>query len=192
MGYLKFLNELWQKPKQNLGEIYRNRLIQYKKSNAIVRVDKPTRINRARSFGYKAKQGIVVVRVRLVRGGRKRALIKKGRRSKHRRRKKIVGKSYQLIAEERANRRFRNCEVLGSYLLAKDGRYAFYEVILADRNHPSIANDKDINWITKQRGKVFRGKTSAGRASRGLRRGKGKGREKIRPSLKAHQRRGKS
>ena len=47
--------------------------------------------------------------------------------------------------------------------------------------------DKDLNWIStgKHKGRVFRGLTSAGKKSRGMR-GKGKGREKVRPSLGAN------
>ncbi|MBU2634034.1 MAG: 50S ribosomal protein L15e [Nanoarchaeota archaeon] len=193
MGYLKYLQKLYRKPTKELKEILRQRLIEWRKSNVVVRVDKPLRIDRARGLGYKDKQGFVVVRVRVLRGGRQRPLIKKGRRSKARRRKKIVSKSYQWIAEEKACRKFKNCEVLNSYKLGKDGLHGFYEVILVDKNHPSIKKDKDIKWITnsQHRGRVFRGLTSSGRKSRGLS-GKGKGREKIRPSLRAHKRRGKS
>jgi len=192
MGYLKYLQKLYRKPTKELKEILRQRLIEWRRSNVVVRVDKPLRIDRARALGYRDKQGFVVVRVRVLRGGRQRPLIKKGRRSKARRRKKIVGKSYQWIAEEKAARRFKNCEVLNSYKLGKDGLHYFFEIILVDKNHPAIKKDKDIKWITnsQHRGRVFRGLTSAGRKSRGLL-GKGKGREKIRPSLRAHGRKAK-
>lgn len=194
MGYLKYVQKLWKKPKANLKEILRERLIEWRKTDTVVKIDKPTRIDRARSLGYKAKQGIIVSRVRVIRGGRQKPLIKKGRRSKHRGRRKIIGKSYQWICEERANKKFMNCEVLGSYYLAKDGKHYFYEVILIDKNHPSIKKDKDLKWISESqhKGRVYRGKTSAGRKSRGLRGNKGKGAEKNRPSLRAHSKRGKS
>ncbi|HDD26100.1 MAG TPA: 50S ribosomal protein L15e, partial [Acidilobales archaeon] len=79
-------------------------------------------------------------------------------------------KSIQLIAEERANDKYPNLEVLGSYYVAEDGKYKYYEVILVDPHHPAIRNDKDINWITEpqHRGRVYRGKTAAGRRMRGL------------------------
>jgi len=35
-------------------------------------------------------------------------------------------------------------EVLGSYYLYKDGMYLWYEIILADPNHPSIYGDKEL------------------------------------------------
>jgi large subunit ribosomal protein L15e len=114
--------------------------------------------------------------------------IKKGRRPKANRRKKIVGKSYQWIAEERANKNYKNCEVIGSYQIAKDGKYYYFEVILGDREilkkYPKTAH------FAYMKGKVFRGLTSSGRKSRGLRKGKGKGHEKNRPSLRAHGKRG--
>ncbi|MFW6144607.1 MAG: 50S ribosomal protein L15e, partial [Candidatus Natronoplasma sp.] len=52
-----------------------------------------------------------------------------------------------------------------------------------DPDHPSIENDPDINWICEkdEKRRVFKGKTSAGKRSRGLK-NKGKGAEKSRPS----------
>lgn len=189
MNLYSSVRNLWKKPKANLGGLWRERLIEWRKSDSIVRVDKPTRIDRARSLGYKAKQGYIVVRVRLLRGGRQRPLIKKGRRSKHRRRKKILSMSYQWVAEGRANKKYPNCEVLNSYYLAKDGKNYWYEVILVDREQ--VSKYKEMGWLKEgaNRGRVFRGLTSAGKKSRGLLH-KGKGAEKIRPSLRAHRRRG--
>jgi large subunit ribosomal protein L15e len=115
--------------------------------------------------------------------------LKSGRRPKTQRRKKIVNKNYQTIAEERANKRFKNCEVLNSYYVAQDGKHAWFEVILIDPHHPGIRSDPALKWVAENqhRGRVFRGLTSAGRKARGLR-NKGKGAEKIRPSLRAHNR----
>lgn len=186
MGYLKYVRKLWKKPSKAL---VKERVMGWRKSETVERVEKPTRIDRARSIGYRAKQGYVVARVKLLRGGRQRPLIKKGRRSKHRRRLKIVGKNYQWIAEEKANRKFKSCEVIGSYQLTKDGQYYYYEVILVDRilgeKYPEVRN------LVQHKGRAFRGITSAARKSRGLRH-KGKGAEKMRPSLAAHSKRGKN
>ena len=188
MVFYKRIRDLWNS--DEIKPILKNYIIKWRRELAVVRVDKPTRIDRARSAGYKAKKGIFIVRSRVLRGGRKRPRFKGGRRSKHMRRKKIVGKSYQWIAEERANKKFLNCTVLNSYMLAKDGKYYFFEVILVD---PEIVkNYKGFEWLKKNkyRKRVFHGKTSAGRRSRGLIK-KGKGREKIRPSLRANKRRAK-
>jgi large subunit ribosomal protein L15e len=190
MGIYKYIQNLWKKPKENMPELWKARLIKWRREPVSVRIEKPTRIDKARTLGYKALQGFIIVRQRVNRGGRKRAQIKKGRRPKNTRRKKIVAKNYRRIAEERANRKYPNCEVLNSYWVAEDGMHAWYEIILVDPQHPVIKSRKDLKWINEpqHRGRVYRGLTSAGRKSRGLR-NKGKGAEKARPSLRANKRR---
>ncbi|MBW2990981.1 50S ribosomal protein L15e [Candidatus Woesearchaeota archaeon] len=179
MGMYKHIRELWKKPKKNLGEVQRNRLILWRKQPVTVRIKKPTRIDRARSLGYKAKQGFIVLRQRVIRGGRMKPTHKKGRRPKRYTRTKTLKKNYQWIAEERAVKKYTNCEVLNSYWVGQDGKHYWYEVILIDRNHPNIKKDIYLKRIAKQRGRVHRGLTSAGKKTRGLRK-KGKGAEKIR------------
>ncbi|MEK6907433.1 MAG: 50S ribosomal protein L15e [Nanoarchaeota archaeon] len=189
MALYKYLQKTWQEHPKELEDLYKLRLIEWRRGNSVVRVEHPTRLDRAHALGYKAKQGYVVVRVKLLRGGRQRPRIKSGRKSKNARRKLILEMNYQWVAEQRANKKYPNCEVLNSYYLAKDGKYYFYEVILIDRElgkkYPKIMN------LAEQRGRVYRGLTSAGRKSRGLR-GKGKGYEKMRPSYHAYKRRNKS
>jgi large subunit ribosomal protein L15e len=189
MGYLKYIRKAWKKPQENMPELWRERLLKWRRDPVTLRVEKPTRIDRARSLGYKAKKGFVVVRQRVVRGGRKREQFKGGRRSKAMRRVKTVGVNYQQVAEQRVQKKFTNCEVLNSYWVAQDGKYAWYEVILVDKDSPQIMADKKLKWVTKseQKGRVFRGLTSAGKKSRGLRK-KGKGAEKIRPGQRAKKR----
>ncbi len=183
MGYLKYVKELWKKPQEKMPELWRARLIKWRREPSSVRLAKPTRIDRARSLGYKAKEGVLVVRQRVSRGGHMRPKIRKGRRPRHFRRRLTLAKSYQQIAEERVNRKYVNCEVLNSYWVAQDGLYYWFEVILVDKANPNILNDKDLKWIAEKQHKkrVFRGLTSAARKSRGLR-NKGKGAEKARPS----------
>ena len=103
----------------------------------------------------------------------------------------VLGRSYQTIAEIRAAKKYPNCEVLNSYWVAQDGLYYWHEIILVDRAAPEILADKNISWIAdkQHKGRVFRGLTSSSRKSRGLRH-KGKGAEKIRPSLRAKGRQG--
>ena len=185
MGFQKYIKELYKKPEQ-LKKVFFKRLIEWRKQPAVIRLEKPTRIDRARSLGYKAKRGYVVVRVRVKRGGRKRPRFMGGRRSKHMRRRKIIGKSYQWIAEERAARKFKNCEILNSYPIAKDGIYCWVEVILLDKM--IVRNYLNMGWIGDSKGRVFRGKTAAGKRSRGILTKKGRGAEKLRPSLRAHNR----
>ncbi|MDD5178533.1 MAG: 50S ribosomal protein L15e [Candidatus Nanoarchaeia archaeon] len=166
MGYLKYIQALYKKPKANLKALLRERLISWRKGKTVVRVDNPTRIDRARALGYKAKQGYIIVRVRVPRGGRKRPKPMGGRRSRAQRRKKVVGKTYQWVAEERANKRYINCEVLGSYKILEDGLYYWYEVILADR--VQVSKYPGMEWLAYDQGRVYRGKTSSGQKSRGL------------------------
>jgi large subunit ribosomal protein L15e len=166
MSMYKYVRELWKKPKKEMPELWRQRLIDWRKEDATVRLERPTRIDRARSLGYKAKQGYIIVRQRVLRGGHKRSMPKKGRRSKRYHQNKNLNLNYQAIAERRADKKYPNCEVLNSYFIAKDGRHYWYEVILIDRAHPAIKKDKNVRNIAKQKGRVYRGLTSAAKKSR--------------------------
>ena len=190
MGYLKYVKKIWNSPKKTMKETQKLRLVNYRKSNSIERVEKPTRIDRARSLGYKAKQGFVIVRVRVIRGGKKNPKTDKGRDGGNNSTKIVHSKNYKWICEERAQKKFVNLEVLNSYWIGQDEKYGYYEVILVDVFHPQILADKDVNWMVsnKHTKRVLRGKTSSGLKSRGLR-NKGFGAEKVRPSLRANKRR---
>ncbi|MBU1198431.1 MAG: 50S ribosomal protein L15e [Nanoarchaeota archaeon] len=178
MGMYKYMRDLWKQPKKNLGENYKQMLILWRKQPVTLRVERPTRIDRARSLGYKAKQGFLVIRQRVGRGGRMRSKMGR-RRPKTSRRTKIVNKSYQWIAEERAVKRYSNCEVMNSYWVGQDGKNYWFEVILLDKNHPNIQRDPILKKLVGQTSRVHRGLTSAARKTRGLR-NKGKGAEQIR------------
>jgi large subunit ribosomal protein L15e len=187
MAY-KYIAEAWKKPEKSfVDELMRQRLIEWRKQPTILRVEKPTRLDRARKLGYKAKQGFIIARVRVRRGGLRKQRPRSGRRPKRMGVKKYKpAKSLRLIAEERAARKFPNLEVLNSYWVGEDGRSKWFEIIMVDRVHPAITSDKDINWICQKqhRGRAYRGLTSAGKKVRGLRK-KGLGAEKARPSKKA-------
>src|SRR3989344_7223859 len=118
--------------KQNIRNNLKERLIEWRSSNAVVKLEKPSDIGRARSLGYKDKKGFVIARVRLKRGGHKRARPKKGRKTKNLSIRKNLKMNYQWIAEQRAAKKYRNLEVLNSYKIGKDGVYYFFEVILVD------------------------------------------------------------
>lgn len=159
----------------------------------MTRVERPTRIDRARSLGYKAKQGIVVVRVKVRRGGLGKTRFNRGRRTQRMGKNKITGGiSIKRIAEARADRKYPNLEVLNSYWVGEDGKHKWFEVILVDPHHPVIKSDKNLNWVCDPsiRGRTSRGKTSAGRKGRGMAT-RGKGTEKTRPSIRAQKSRGK-
>jgi len=191
----QYIRDIWKNPKKSLTrEGYRDYLVTLRAQPAIIRVEKPTRLDRARSLGYKAKQGYFIVRSRVPKGSRKRPRIKGGRRPKRYIHTGIApGKSKQRTAEERAARRYPNAEVLNSYWIGEDGKYTWYELILVDRSHPVIKADRKINWITRpaHRNRVHRGLTSAGKKGRGLVRGTRTKTVKHRPSIRAGQRRGK-
>ncbi len=167
-GMYHYLREAWKKPDV---KTLRERMAEWRKGNAIVKVEKPLRLDRARALGYKAKKGFVVVRVRVKRGGHKRSRPRKGRQIRKLTIRKNLDMSYKLIAEQRAGRKYKNLEVLNSYFVGKDGMHYFYEVILVDADRPEIKKDDKMKWIGKSQNKkrVFRGLTSAGKKSRGLR-----------------------
>ncbi len=163
-----YIRKEWKQPDIKL---LRERMVEWRKTEAVVKVEKPLRLDRARTLGYKAKKGFVVVRVRVKRGGHRRSRPAKGRKVKNLTIRKNLNLNYQVIAEGRAAKHFRNLEVLNSYKLGKDGMYYFFEVILVDYSKPEIANDKSINWICspKHRHRVVKGLTSAGKKARGNR-----------------------
>jgi len=168
----KYVTEAWNKPEESfVKELMKQRVIEWRKQHAIVRVERPVRLDRARRLGYKAKQGFVIVRARVRKGGRKRQRPKAGRRQKRMGVAKLkTAKSLQLIAEERAARKFPNLEVLNSYWVWEDGLHKWFEIIMVDPNHPVIKSDRHVSWVadSAQRGRVFRGLTSAGKEMRGF------------------------
>jgi len=154
----------WRKPESSyVKEVMKERVILWRKEQAIIRVDKPTRIDRARRLGYKDKAGYVVTRVRVRKSGYRRQRPKTGRRQKKMGVNKLkFAKSMRLIAEERTARKFPNLEVLNSYWVWQDGINKWYEVILVDLTMlPELS-------LGKGRGRALRGLTSAGRKVRGL------------------------
>ncbi|MBD3388420.1 MAG: 50S ribosomal protein L15e [Candidatus Altiarchaeales archaeon] len=190
MGYSKYVKELYTSKdtmKDKMGDVLVERKKAWRKDKPIVRVENPTRIDRARHYGYRAKQGFIVARVKVRRGSLRKSRPTRGRKPKRMGVRKITAaKSIQRIAEERAAKHYPNLQVLASYWVLEDGKNKWYEVILVDPSHPAIQKDRKIGWMSKQdRGRVFRGKTPAGKKGRGQR-NKGKGAEKVRPSLRAN------
>lgn len=187
-GLYHHLRNLWKKPNR---ELLHEKMIAWRAGESIVKVDKPLRLDKARALGYKAKKGFVVLRVRLKRGGRQRSRHKHGRKSRKQHVRKILKMNYRWVAEIRAERKYSGLEVLNSYYIGKDGKYYFFEIIMIDPLRPEIKSDKNVSWIcdSKNTGRAQRGMTSAAKKSRGLRT-KSHG-MKVRPSLRAWNRRGK-
>jgi large subunit ribosomal protein L15e len=65
-------DQIWLNLWRENAPALRERAIKWRKENAVTRIEKPSRIQRARRLGYKAKQGIIVVRMRVGTGGMRR------------------------------------------------------------------------------------------------------------------------
>ncbi len=145
MGLSGKLEELWREKPEELHSLMKERLIKWRRQPAVVRVRKPLRLDRARKLGYKAKQGFIILRVRVRRGGFQKPRPRAGRRpkalgvTKHK-----VNVSMKEEAIQRARKKYPNLHPLGAYWVAEDGLYKWYEVVMVDPYHPSILNDKEI------------------------------------------------
>mmetsp|Transcript_42613 Transcript_42613/g.117568 ORF Transcript_42613/g.117568 Transcript_42613/m.117568 type:complete len:206 (+) Transcript_42613:21-638(+) len=175
MGAYKYLEEVWRKKQSDvLRFLLRVRAWEYRQQKKIIKVNRPTRTDKAHKLGYKAKQGYVLYRVAVRRGGRQRPLHKgivhgKPRNSGINEQK--FARNLRSVAEERAGRICGNLRVLNSYWVNQDATYKYYEIILVDPQHVAIRNDPRINWIVNpvHKHRERRGLTSAGRKHRGLR-----------------------
>ena len=187
-SFYSHIRDAWQNPDDGpLAQLQWERKQRWRRQGAIERVERPTRLDRARELGYKAKQGVVVARVSVRKGTARKSRFKAGRRTKRQGVNRIGRqKNIQRIAEERATRKFRNLRVLNSYWVGEDGSQKWFEVILLDPNHPAIENDDDLNWICDDahEKRALRGLTSAGTSNRGLD-VRGKGAENTRPSRRS-------
>jgi len=177
MGAYKYMQEIWRKKQSDVMRfLLRVRTWQYRQLSSVHRVPHPTRPEKARRMGYRAKQGYVIYRVRVRRGGRKRPVVKGqtyGKPKNHGVNQLKFERSSQSVAEERVGRRCGALRVLNSYWVGQDATFKFYEVILVDPFHKAIRRDAKIQWIcaSHMKHRELRGLTSAGKKSRGL--GKG-------------------
>lgn len=74
---MQYVEELWKKKQSDvLRFLQRVRCWEYRQLPSITRLTGPSRPDKARRLGYKAKQGFVVYRVRVRRGGRKKPVSK--------------------------------------------------------------------------------------------------------------------
>lgn len=175
MGAYKYVNELWRKKQSDVMRfLLRVRAWEYRQLPKLWRCSKPSRPEKAHRVGYKAKQGYVIYRVAVRRGGRKRpngkGIVYGKPKNQGINQLKFV-RNLKSVAEERVGRRRGNLRVLNSYWVNQDATYKFYEVILVDPQHTAIRKDPRIQWITKNvhKHRELRGLTSAGRQGRGLR-----------------------
>lgn len=124
---------------KNERNVYKNKerkrelLMELTNSPTIQRVDRPTRLAKAKSLGYHAKKGIIVVRVRVSKGLFRRP------RPNHARRPSKTGlyfgyrNSKMDIATDRVLKIYKNMDLLGAYFLADNGKYKWFEVILQEK-----------------------------------------------------------
>lgn len=186
-GY-RYIAKTFQKHETGYETEYWKRMMVLRRGSTTVRTNYPVNLARARTLGYKAKQGYITVIIKVRRGTLNKIRPNMGRKNANLGVRKITSKkSLRWIAEERIAKKYPNMEILNSYKIGADGLAHYFEVILVDPTHPVILADPKINWIAKKNNyqRVFRGLTSAGKKTRGLRR-KGRGAEKIRPSLRAN------
>merc|ERR1712183_1166571 len=120
--------------------VLRLRTWEYRQLLTLHRVTRPSRPDKARRLGYKAKQGVVVYRVAVRRGSRKTNTPKGIIQMKSR-------KNLRSIGEERVGRHIGSLRVLNSYWVGQDGTYKFFEVICVDPAHNAVRNDAKLNWI---------------------------------------------
>lgn len=145
MSLYSRLGQLWREKPEYLEALMRERMIKWRREPSVVRVEKPLRLDRARQIGYKDKQGFVVLRVRVRRGGFQKPRPRSGRRPKalgvvkHK-----VNVSMKEEALNRARKKYPNLYPLGAYWIAEDGMYKWFEVIMVDPHHPSIKSDREV------------------------------------------------
>ena len=175
MGAYKYLEELWRKKQTDVFRfVLRMRSWEYRQLPVIHKCTRSSRPDKARKLGYKRKQGFVLYRIRVRRGGRKRPVSKGivyGKPVNQGINQLKPKRSHRCIAEERVGRKCSNLRVLNSYWAGQDGAFKFYEVILVDPNHKAVTRDGRINWIAspKHKHRENRGLTSIGKRHRGLR-----------------------
>merc|ERR1719389_239872 len=190
MGAYKYLEEFWRKKQSDVVRfILRVRSWEYRQLPVIHKAQRPSRPDKARKLGYKRKQGYVVYRIRIRRGGRKRQVAKGcvyGKPVNQGINKLKFERTHKNVAEDRVARKASNLRVLNSYWVGQDAVFKFFEVILVDPSHKAIRRDPRINWIctAKHNNREKRGLTSVGKRSRGLRL-KGHRAIKKRPSVRS-------
>jgi len=177
MGAYKYMQELYRKKQcEVMRFLTRIRTWNLRQLSAVHRASRPLRPDKARRMGYRAKQGFVIYRVRVRRGGRKRPVPKGatyGKPTNQGVNQLKFQRSLQSVAEERAGRRCGALRVLNSYWVCEDSTYKYYEIIMVDPFHSAIRRNPDTRWICNpvHKHRELRGLTSAGKKSRGL--GKG-------------------
>ncbi|MES1905760.1 MAG: 60S ribosomal protein L15 [Paramarteilia canceri] len=177
MGAASFQKMIWRnKQSEAVRYLQRLRTFELRQRENVHRVTKPSVPARAKSLGYKSKQGYVIYSIGVAKGTSKRDEkhgIIYGKIATQGIKKRRKALSHQAIAEQRIGRQFKSLRILNSYWVAEDGLKKYYEVICVDPMHNAIRNDTKINWICEgvSKHREMRGLTSATKKARGLGRG---------------------
>merc|ERR1711988_278566 len=126
-----FTRIMEKKTMRNHAILLRLRTWEYRQLPTMHRVTRPSRPDKARRLGYKAKQGVVIWRVAVRRGSRKTNTPKGiiyGKPKRQGINQMKSRKNLRSIAEERVGRKMGALRVLNSYWVGQDGTYKFYEV----------------------------------------------------------------
>jgi large subunit ribosomal protein L15e len=136
------IGKTWHKVFHEKAGDISQRAVLLRRGPTIETLEKPSRLDRARMLGYKAKQGVVVVRIKLSRSGMRRKRPTSGRRSKHMGVLRMKSdEPVQHVAERRVLEKYPNLKLLGSYIYYQDGKHSWYECVLIDPLNPSIKSD---------------------------------------------------
>lgn len=142
------IQKTWREMVENKSTELKSKGMDLRRRPTIERLERPSRLDRARRLGYKAKSGFIVVRIKVGRGGMRRRKTAGGRRPKHAgllRMKADV--NMRQTSEKRVAIKFPNLKVLNSYFYYKDGKNAWYEVILIDTHNSSVMSDNDVGSL---------------------------------------------
>ena len=60
-----YIGDAWNRPGDSIKAMQRERLFTFRREGAVERIERPTRLDRARMLGFRAKQGFVMARARI-------------------------------------------------------------------------------------------------------------------------------
>uniref|UniRef100_A0A8C2M1D9 Ribosomal protein L15 n=1 Tax=Cricetulus griseus TaxID=10029 RepID=A0A8C2M1D9_CRIGR len=139
MGAYKYMQQLGRKKQSKVMRfLLRVCFWQYRRLSVLHRALSHTGPDKVQRLGYKAKQGYVIYRIRVCRGGRKCPVPKGATHGKpvhHGVNQLKFARSLQSVAEERVGCHCGALRVLNSYWNGEDSTYKCFEVILIDPFH---------------------------------------------------------
>ncbi|MEM3227899.1 MAG: hypothetical protein QXK65_03055, partial [Candidatus Micrarchaeaceae archaeon] len=80
MGSYKAIAQTFREEYKARNDLYKSRLVKWGTEPTVTRISRPTNLARARTLGYKAMEGVLMARVRVLKGKRKRAQAGGGRK----------------------------------------------------------------------------------------------------------------